>query len=354
MHLKRIDSVEELHGYLQAALQMEHSTIPPYLTALYSIHPSTNADASSILHTVVVEEMLHLMLVANIMNAVGGTPDLTVAGFVPDYPTHLPDGETDFEVGIGPLSPATLQTFLHIERPGTATDAIDFVERARSPRALLPGFRDDAETELHFYSIGEFYQEVHRGLNWLHEDTAARGGELFVGDPARQVTPTFRYSGGGEIVAVTDLPSANAAIRLICEQGEGRGGAIYDEEDELSHYYRFEQLVLGRYYQPGDVAGQPSGPPLDVDWTAVYPVAVNARLSDYPEGSELRAAAMAFNSAYQGLLGLLTQALGGRPEMLDPAVGAMFQLNELAHRLVQLPIPGSAGVNGAPIYREPA
>ncbi len=31
--------------YLHAAMQLEHATIPPYLTALYSIHPGTNSDA---------------------------------------------------------------------------------------------------------------------------------------------------------------------------------------------------------------------------------------------------------------------------------------------------------------------
>ena len=33
--------------------------------------------------------------------------------------------------------------------------------------------------------------------------------------------PEYYYSGGGELIAVTDLESARAAIRLISEQGEG-------------------------------------------------------------------------------------------------------------------------------------
>ena len=50
------------------------------------------------LRVVAVEEMLHLTLAANVLNAVGGTPDLTAPGFVPEYPAYLPDGETDFAV----------------------------------------------------------------------------------------------------------------------------------------------------------------------------------------------------------------------------------------------------------------
>lgn len=42
---------------------------PPYLTALYSIPPGTNSEAYHILRAVVVAEMLHLTLAANILNA---------------------------------------------------------------------------------------------------------------------------------------------------------------------------------------------------------------------------------------------------------------------------------------------
>jgi hypothetical protein len=224
MSLRRIDSVDELHRYLQVALQLQHATIPPYLSALYSIHPGTNADSAEIIHTVLVEEMLHLLLVANLANAVGGLPNFASPGFVPNYPTHLPDGEVDFEVSIRPFSPDAVATFLQIERPGPASISGDLVDRVRSPRALLPGVVDSTDTEMHFFSIGEFYAEIDRGLHWLHDSMATRNEELFGGDRAVQVTTEFQYSGGGEIMTVSDLDSAEAAIRLICEQGEGLGG----------------------------------------------------------------------------------------------------------------------------------
>src|ERR1041385_4990599 len=98
MSSHQIRTVEQLHRYLDVAMQLEHATIPPYLTALYSIHPGSNPDACHVIRTVAVEEMLHLTLAANILNAVGGTPDLTGPDFVPGYPACLPDGETDFKV----------------------------------------------------------------------------------------------------------------------------------------------------------------------------------------------------------------------------------------------------------------
>ena len=346
MTLRRIATVADLHDYLYVAMQLEHATIPPYLTALYSIHPTTNADAYRVIRVVAVEEMLHLTLAANLLNAVGGTPDLTAEGFVPAYPAHLPDGEEDFEVGTRAFSRDTVEVFLQIERPA-ATDDGRFVSRERSQRALLPGV-DAHEDDLHFFSIGEFYAELGEGLHRLHDEL---GDALFCGDPARQVGPEYYYSGGSEVVKVTDVESAAAAMRVISEQGEGLGGGIFDDEGELAHYYRFQQLLLGRYYQPGDRADSPTGPTLDVDWDAVYPVLADAALAHYTEPGELRDAVMAFSAAYGDFLARLTEAFGGRPDLLLPAVGDMFRIKELACQIIRNPMPGQAGVNAAPVFR---
>src|SRR5687768_12916112 len=75
MPLNEIRTVEDLREYLQVAMQLEHATIPPYLMALYTIRPGTNPDAVRILRVVAIEEMLHLTLAANLLNAVGGIPD---------------------------------------------------------------------------------------------------------------------------------------------------------------------------------------------------------------------------------------------------------------------------------------
>ncbi len=349
MTLTRITTREELHEYLRAAMQLEHATIPPYLTALYSLHPGTNSDAFHVIRVVVVEEMLHLTLAANILNAVGGEPDLTVPGFVPRYPVYLPDGETDFMVGLEPFSPSAVDSFLLIERPAQSPSEEERVVRRALRGPKIPAVHPEGNEELHFYSIGEFYAEIGRGLQHLHD----RGEDLFTGDPSRQVTPDLYYSGGGEVIPVKDLDSALAAVRLISEQGEGLAGGIYDEEAELSHYYRFQQLTLGRYYQPGDAPGEPSGPGLDVDWDAVLPTLANASVADYPEGSELRAAAVDFNAGYARFLRELTEAFTGRPELLVPAVGGMFAIRDQITRLMRNPIPGRPGVTAAPTFEMP-
>jgi len=347
--LTRISDVDALHRYLHIAMQLEHATIPPYLTALYSIHPGTNIDASNVLRVVAVEEMLHLTLVANLLNAIGGSPDLTAPDFVPTYPAFLPDGETDFQVDRQRFSPAAIDTFLNIERPDGAADEESRI-LARPEGVTITLLATPEDQAMRFYSIGDFYEEIRRGLEALQAERAGSGETLFVGDPARQVTPEYYYSGGGELVAVTDGESASAAIRIIAEQGEGLGGGIFDYEGELAHYYRFRQLQHGRYYQEGDGPAEPTGPPIDIDWNAVYPVKKNASVDDFPEGSELHEAAVAFNREYAVFLGLLTRAYGGRPELFVDAVAGMFRLRDGMLKLIRNPIPGGDGLTAAPTF----
>jgi hypothetical protein len=345
----KITTREELIAYLYAALRLEHATLPPYLTALYSLHPGSNSAAWHILRVVAVEEMLHLSLAANVMNAVGGTPDLTGAHFVPPYPTCLPDGETDFTVDLQPFSQEAVEVFLKIERPAQApTEAARLVERGQPEQPMLAASPTDPRMQ--FYSIGEFYEEISRGLRYLDEQYRADGGKLFTGDPARQVTGEYFYSGGGAPVRVTDLASALAALSLIAAQGEGKGGGIYDEAGELAHYYRFQQLQLGRYYQKGDEPDEPTGPEFEIDWTAAYPVMRNARLGRYPRDSELFVAARRFNQGYAGFLAFLTQAFSGRPDLLLEAVPWMFRIRDDMARLMKNPVPGRRGMHGGPTF----
>ena len=149
---------------------------------------------------------------------------------------------------------------------------------------------------------------------------------------------------------VYDLESARAAIRVISEQGEGLGGGIYDEESELAHYYRFKQLAHEAYYRPGDRPNEPTGPPLEVDWHAVYPAKKNPRLADYEKGSPLQRAALDFNRTYAEFLGLLTRSYNGSPELLIDAVVEMFRIKERMCVLFRHPMPGVEGITAGPTF----
>ena len=270
-------------------------------------------------------------------------------GFVPAYPAYLPDGEDDFAVDCQRFSKAAVETFLKIERPARVEEGeVRTVSHPKTENSLLAA-RVDHETEEHFYSIGEFYRAIVEGIEHLHEK---HGDDLFSGDPARQIGPEYYYSGGGDIVKVVDLASAKAALDLIAEQGEGVTGHVYEEDGEIPHFFRFEQLKLGRYYRPGDAHGAPSGGAVEVDWDAVYPIRTNARVADLPEAADLRLAAERFNRDYSEFLAFLTRALRGEPELFIPAVGDMFRFKEKFYQLMRTPIDGSAE-HGAPTFEMP-
>jgi hypothetical protein len=338
---------------LQTALQVEHATIPPYLTALYSFKASptkSNLASFNIIRAVLVEEMLHLTLAANLLNSIGGSPDLTRPGFVPDYPAYLPTGETDFEVGLKRFSRSAIEDFLKIERPTPPSDkesAVAFEGVTYVKHEFLTGGRERGRGLLpHF--IGEFYKAVAGGFKQLTAELTEP--KLFTGDPARQVGPEYYYSGGGEIFKVTNLETALRAIDFISGQGEGSYGSIYDADGELSHYYRFDQILRGRYYRVGtDQPDAPTGEPLEVHWDEVYPIQPNLKLASLPADSPLRETARSFNQQYSGFLRRLQDAFNGRPAELLPAVADMFRIKEAALRLIHNPLPSGEG-NASPTF----
>src|SRR6476646_1014310 len=277
-----LTSLESLREHLQWAIELEHSTIPPYLCALYSIEPGCNRDAVEVLSSVVVEEMLHLTLAANLLNAVGGQPKLDTPSMLQGYPRPLPDSDGSAEISLFRFSPEAIETFLKIEQP-TPTGG--------------PPESDDYET------IGQFYDAIRRGLR----DLSSSLGEvsIFNGDPACQVRDQSLYGGGGRIIAVENLETALAALEEIVEQGEGAqhvevwdgdSDVFHPERDQVAHYFRFQELKLGRRYRRGDTPRSgPTGDPISIDWDAVRPMRTNPRTSDHAPGSPIRLAQEAFN-----------------------------------------------------------
>lgn len=319
-----IDSIDSLREHLQWALILEHSTIPPYLCALYSIDETRNPHAAEVVRSVFVEEMLHMTLVANLLNAVGGTPRVDVPEMLPSYPTYLPHSNRSFEVSLEKFSPAALETFMLIERPGV---------------------HDGQPEDEGYETIGQFYEAIELALVKLHAELGA--DRLFTGDPGRQVTAQLYYGGGGRIIDVSDLDSALLALSEIVDQGEGLlhqevwdgdRTMFHPDRDEVAHYFRFAELAAGARFQRGDTPQSgPSGEPLVVDWEAVHDMRPNPSASDYPEGSEARILLDEFNRSYSGLLHLLDRTYDGSPSLLLAATGLMYGLREQAEELMRLP-----------------
>ncbi|MGH3754409.1 MAG: ferritin-like domain-containing protein [Pseudonocardiaceae bacterium] len=320
-------NLAELRRYLQGALEIEHLTIPPYLTAMYTIRAGTNQDAYYTIRSVVLEEMLHMTLVANLLNAVGGRPRVADPDFVRRYPARLPYSALDVEIPLQHFSPAAMRTFLLIERP--------------------QHFDDFPPAGKGWTSIGQFYDFIRQGLLTLVEELGE--GTVFCGRPERQVGPEDFYNSGGEALPVTDLASALLALRVITEQGEGLRDSIFDSDDQLfgedrqvAHYFRFNEILTGRTYGPHDTPdAPPTGPSIDVRFDEAYRIDPNASVADYARYQD-RAVyehAVAFNDAYAELLAHLEIAFNGRPRVMILGVPAMLRLRDLAERLHHNPHP---------------
>ncbi|MFF2507526.1 ferritin-like protein [Streptomyces sp. NPDC058067] len=222
----------ELYDLLRMALALEHSTIPPYLCALFSLKDGQNREVAGIIRSVVMEEMLHMALVGNIMNAVGVTPRFDDPGLVPVYPGPLPGGVLPgLEVSLGACSIERVRSeFMGIERPHVPLAPAS--QRALAAIAEHDPVLDDdgniqnltaealdaprrffAQADYEDGTVGAFYQQVALAL----VDLDAREN-LFDGDPRRQVSwPTAP----GRLYRVTDLQTALWAILEIVGQGEG-------------------------------------------------------------------------------------------------------------------------------------
>ncbi len=309
------DKKATLLARLQKATELEIATIPPYMVALLSMKLSSNREAANLIRSVMIEEMLHLALVANVLNAVGGTvhigPDT-----IPSYPLQMnfkgqAFKDREFAVDLAPFSKDNIQTFMKIEEPLKPIPV----------RATLL----KSEIDIPGLTIGEFYESI---VLLLEELDAAEPGTLFIGDPARQLHEDYYWAGGGKIIPVSDLVSAKAALDIVIVQGEGawpgaHGKIAFSTDAPLmmGHYYRYSEIYYQRLYKQGDnPADPPTGEPLPIDYSAVYPIKVNPKARDYAPGSDLAKLNLAFNERYTMMLKQLLQALSGTPKELYTAI----------------------------------
>lgn len=330
-----IDTIDSLREHLQIAIKLEHSTIPPYLCALYSIKENTNSEVSAIIRSVVMEEMLHMIMAANILNAVGGTPHINTRNFIVNYPDYLPHSSKKFKVGLYPFCTKSVETFLKIEKPSEAF----------------------AEPQAHSFStIGQFYKSIRAALRTL-EENQKDGASIFCGDYTKQIQPEHYYGSGGKLIAVHTLQDALDAIDEIIGQGEGIDGSLNDADDirfgndiEYAHYFRFNEIQKEKYYKENDKPwSPPTGKQLKVDWKSVYNMEPNPKMEHYINQPELFAKAEAFNKTYTNLLNNIHEACNGKPDMLIKGVALMYDLKYRAVDLMKTP-SGRGNYNAGPSF----
>lgn len=347
-----IETMEQLHEHLQIAMQVELTTIPPYLCALYSIREGTNAMSTRLIQSVVMEEMLHMMMVANIINALGFRPMID-GSIVSKYPCPLIPDKVKSDKQVTTFAKEASEKALTVRLLKFSEEAIDIFIKIEKPARVLP-LPNDAK----FHSIGQFYAALLDAITKLEKDAQTKNETIFNGDRKKQITQNQYYGAGGNLVEVTDLASATRAIDEIVGQGEGIDEAIGDGDEgtfgdkiELAHFFRFNEIKHGRKYQNIDKPKlAPTGDRFDVDWNSAYPIKEDPKMDDYQSNANLKAKVLEFNKAYTGLLKVIDKACNGEQEVLmEKGIPIMIQLKYMAKELMKTPV-GDSGLNATPTF----
>ncbi|HYP13024.1 MAG TPA: ferritin-like protein [Bryobacteraceae bacterium] len=332
-----IGSREQIFHLLAEAAEIEHTLMCSYLYAGFSLKskldPSLSPEQADAVHrwhaaimNVAVEEMGHLLMVANLTAAIGGRPHFTRPNF-PVNPGYFPSGVV---LRLTPFSFNTLDHFIYLERP-TGVEARDGEgfqvlehKREQAYLGLMPSSQE-------YVTVSHLYEAIRANLSAF----AGRvdPNSLFVGPEHGQIGPDLIAMQGIEVIR--DLEGAGRAIDLIVEQGEGSSA---DRQD--SHYHRFQAI---KHEYTALLAKNP-------DFAPAHPVAENPvmRRPPEPEGKvfiDAEPAARVLdlaNAVYGMLLRCLVQAYSKsarseKDQILSAAIDLMHVLGLVSKALAKLP-----------------
>jgi hypothetical protein len=336
LQLKSIASVEDARSMLQTAIGVEFGTLPPYLYAMFSIRRGENDAAFGRIKSILMQEMVHMCLACNILNALGGRPKLTP----PVYPGPLPGdiGPPDGQpliINLLPFSQKAMWQGMQIEQPESPPDF--------PIKTLMLGAREAAPQTV---TIGQFYGALDTFLSTLPPESWTPG--------RNQINDSQFFS--GQLFPINSYDDAHRAIQDIVSEGEGAKDDPLDFQNELAHYYRFGECyhdkVLTKSAEP---QGYTWGPRLlGVDWSAVYPAIENPGTHDFSkEPPAAQAAQAACNEAYSRMVDELQRAVTGEQDRLGNAVHAMFDLRMAAYAALTTPLADPAYVAGPSFLYKP-
>lgn len=327
--LSPLNTLDDAHQLLQTAIGVEFGTLPPYLYALYSIQPEKNTRSAQVVKSVALEEMIHMCLACNILNALNGKPNITPQKYPGPLPGDIgPDGKP-LILHLYPFSKAAMEQALAIEQPEDPPDfPVRLTAMEATPRAV---------------TIGQFYGALDSFLATLRPSDWKPGRNQVVDDQFFQ----------GQLFAINNYEDAHRAIQNIVSEGEGTITGTetnpLDFEDELAHYFRFGEIFHDRVLTRTDnKLGYAWGPtPLGVDWTGVYPAIADPGSHDFSkEPPEAQAAQLACNQAFTSMVDALRAAVSGTPGALGQGVQAMFALRIAAKHAFTVPLADESHVAG--------
>lgn len=244
-----IKTREELIYALSEAAELEHGLTCIYLFAAFSIKRATYEGIDSVqqdqlrnwesvILAVAKQEMEHLGLVCNMLNAIGAAQHFDRPN-LPQPPKYY---GTEGAFTLEKFSRKTMRRFLEYEKPAPT----DTAEGAVIGDQLVP----DPIQIFDHHTVQELYESIRKGFIALDDNG---NGNLFIGPEKAQLVDDEIVVGYGNreygitMVEVTDLTSALEAIDLIVEQGEGidLGGQAESPVQKKVHaqYVILNQLV---------------------------------------------------------------------------------------------------------------
>jgi hypothetical protein len=311
---------ENVMKQLQTAIQLEWGIIPVYLTSLYSIVDGCNTEIYSLIRSVIIQEMLHMTLAANMLIAMNGSPLIDDASVTLKYPARLPGKVLPrLVVNLERFSPRhAFRVFMAIEVPEeTSVSAI--------PTSIASN-----------YTIGSFYGEIETCIQNLSTSELFSSATL-----PRQVKWPWKPSPEvGRVFPITDSSSAIAAIRAIVAQGEGADPLTPDQlqagnRSTLAHYFKFEETVCQRQLEKlNDTTYGYTGPVIPFQQDGVWPMRLNPTTSTIRSGTSCYTESRAFHTTYRKLLQKLQDVFNGSPDEIFVAVQLMESLQVHAKKLM--------------------
>lgn len=310
--------INQLKQALQAAIELELSTLPPYLCGMWSVKDQTG-HVATLISSVVREEMLHMGLACNMLTAIGGAPQIKV----PSYPTSLPGGVLpDLIVHLAGLSKEYLQNvYMEIEYPEGGP--VDPNDQSSFPREKGP-------------TIGMFYAAILATFQQLQPSITTD----------KQVTT---HVGEFSVFSIRTLADVKRAIKQISEQGEGTSQSpdAVDVMDVLAHYYRFGEIWHEKGLVQQDGTWQYTGDDIPFpDDSEIYTILPIPAGGYQTPSTEAKPDLDTFNASFTTLITQLQAAWdNGDPASLGGAINTMFSLQSLANTIMQHQYPGG-GVYG--------
>ena len=260
---------EELIFLLNEATELEHSLCCSYLFTALSLKSRledglTEAQAEATrrwkasLNKIAVDEMTHLAVVNDLLIAVGAAPNYDR----PNFPHGCSYSMPNLNIELRRFSAETLAHFIAVEQPAGGDLPMHV-----NPH-LLRAVEGDLDNEIGFnpYALasqGDIYEFVLDGLR----DMTSRMGEanVFIGPPPSSALRGFFQRHGFE--PIRDLATAERALALVVEQGEGGSADSLD-----SHFHRFASILAEHDELKRDDPGfEPAFPVLENPFTRTPP-----------------------------------------------------------------------------------